>query len=188
MKYIIIFVILVFTCIAINDRVEIKPTFQEHNDYLYKIMKPFRTPHKERIRDRIQYYAYKYNHPVGLFGRLIRKESGFDRLAVSHKDALGLGQVKRCWDREIYYCRDMKFGKYLNGLTNKIEHRQYYFWIGINLEMSARILRKWKDKYGTYPLSLVAYNAGPNSDFFRRCLKNPKKAEKYSYVKEIMNE
>ncbi len=187
MKNIIVSILLIFNVIAIYDTPEIKHITHPDMLYLEEIMKPFKTKHKKRIREQIFYQAHKYGHPVRLLGRLVRAESGFKRTAISHKKARGLGQIKNCWNHLMYYCRDKQFGRYLHE-QKVIDHRPYYYFIGINLEMTARILRKWYDKYGSYELALVAYNTGQNSTFFRKCLKDPSMATRYAYARDIMGE
>lgn len=155
--------------------------------YLNSIMKPYNVYHKNRIRECIIKYAYIYNHPVCIIANICAAESSFRRTAVSIKGAVGIMQIKpHFWERELYYCKDKKFGKYLNGRTNKINHREYFFWIGLNIEVGCRILRQHFDQYGNYKLALIAYNYGDNSKEFRDCLKGKLNPDDFEYVNKIL--
>jgi soluble lytic murein transglycosylase-like protein len=86
--------------------------------------------------------AARHNVPEDLFLRLVQQESGWNTGAVSPKGAIGLAQLMPGtadllgvdpWDPED------------------------------NLEGGARYLRMQYDTFGTWPLALAAYNAGPQA-------------------------
>ncbi len=76
-----------------------------------------------------------------LLAALVRVESNFDPRAVSHAGARGLGQLMPATGREL-------------GVTNPFNPQQ-------NLRASARYLAEQIRAFGTVPLALAAYNAGP---------------------------
>lgn len=180
----LLFIILLFSLFAAGVPKELpKSIIELDREYIEKLIKPFKRKHEKRIIYCIQLFAYTYNHPVPLFARLIKFESGFDRLVISSKGAMSLGQVMSIHKSELKHCRNGTFGEYMRGQKDK-NYRRYFFWIGINLEVSARVLRKYKDKYGTYQLAICRYNLHERS--FKKVLKNPASAIKYSYVRNIL--
>ncbi len=84
--------------------------------------------------------ARTHNIPEDLFLRLVQQESGWNAGAVSPKGAIGLAQL-------------MPGTAQLLGVdpTDPIQ----------NLEGGARYLRQQYNTFGTWPLALAAYNAGP---------------------------
>ncbi|TFL19713.1 lytic transglycosylase domain-containing protein [Jannaschia formosa] len=86
--------------------------------------------------------AQRHGVPEDLFLRLIRRESGWNPNARSHKGALGLAQL-------------MPGTAQLLGV-NPLDPRQ-------NLEGGARYLAQQYRKFGSWRLALAAYNAGPGA-------------------------
>ena len=87
--------------------------------------------------------AARENHvPEALFLRLVARESGWNARAVSEKGAIGLGQLLPETARRLG--------------VNPHDPRQ-------NLRGSARYLRAMFERFGTWPLALAAYNAGPEA-------------------------
>lgn len=78
--------------------------------------------------------------PPALFEALVRAESGFNPKAVSPKGAIGLTQLMPRTAKEL-------------GVdpTDPME----------NLDGGARYLRQQFERFGSWPLALAAYNAGP---------------------------
>lgn len=86
--------------------------------------------------------ARRHGIPEDLFLRLVQQESGFNPRARSHKGALGLAQLMPATAR---YLR-----------VDPHDPQQ-------NLEGGARYLAEQYRKFGTWPLALAAYNAGPGA-------------------------
>ena len=80
--------------------------------------------------------------PEDLFLRLIQQESGFDPAAVSVKGAIGLTQLMPGTARQL-------------GVDPTDP--------GANLKSGARYLAALKARFGTWPLALAGYNAGPEA-------------------------
>jgi len=86
--------------------------------------------------------ARRHGIPEDLFLRLIQQESGWNAGAVSHKGAQGLAQLMP------------GTAQYLG--VNAADPAE-------NLDGGARYLREQYDTFGTWPLALAAYNAGPGA-------------------------
>jgi len=80
--------------------------------------------------------------PTGLFLRLVTQESGWNPQAISAKGAIGLAQLMPQTAREL-----------------GVDPRNP----ADNLAGGARYLRAQFDTFGTWPLALAAYNAGPGA-------------------------
>jgi len=86
--------------------------------------------------------AVRHGIPEDLFLRLVQQESGWNINAVSHKGAIGLAQLMP--DTAAALGVD----------PNDPE---------ANLDGGARYLRMQFNAFGTWPLALAAYNAGPGA-------------------------
>jgi soluble lytic murein transglycosylase-like protein len=86
--------------------------------------------------------ASRHGVPEDLFLRLVQQESGWNPGALSPKGAIGLAQLMP--DTAAYLGVDAT------------DPRQ-------NLEGGARYLREQYNTFGTWPLALAAYNAGPGA-------------------------
>ena len=86
--------------------------------------------------------ARRHGVPEDLFLRLVQQESGWNNAAVSPKGALGLAQL-------------MPETAALLGVDPADPEQ--------NLEGGARYLRMQFNEFGTWPLALAAYNAGPGA-------------------------
>jgi len=106
--------------------------------------------------------ATKHGVPVGLFQRLIAQESGWNASARSVKGALGLAQLMPATARELG--------------VDPLDPKQ-------NLEGGARYLRTQFEAFGSWPLALAAYNAGPGA--VARHGGNPPFSETQNYVQVI---
>jgi len=84
--------------------------------------------------------AIRNGIPEDLFLRLVQQESGWNSGAVSPKGAIGLAQLMP--DTAVHLGVDPADPE-------------------ANLDGGARYLRRQYDTFGTWPLALAAYNAGP---------------------------
>ena len=86
--------------------------------------------------------ATRYGIPPDLFAKVVGVESNWKPQAVSPKGAYGLGQLMPGTAKEL-------------GVdpTDPVQ----------NIDGSARYLKQQYDKFGSWPLALAAYNAGPNN-------------------------
>lgn len=86
--------------------------------------------------------AAQHGVPVGLFQRLVEQESGWNPAAVSSKGALGLAQLMPDTALDLG--------------VDPLDPAQ-------NLDGGARYLRAQFEAFGSWPLALAAYNAGPGA-------------------------
>ncbi|MCC7319765.1 MAG: lytic transglycosylase domain-containing protein [Rubellimicrobium sp.] len=86
--------------------------------------------------------ALRHGVPEDLFLRLVQQESGWNSGAVSPKGAIGLAQL-------------MPETAAILGVDPADPED--------NLDGGARYLRRQFDRFGTWPLALAAYNAGPEA-------------------------
>jgi soluble lytic murein transglycosylase-like protein len=84
--------------------------------------------------------AMRHGVPEDLFLRLVQQESGWNPQAISHKGAIGLAQLMPETASDL-------------GVDPHDPQA--------NLDGGARYLRMQFDTFGTWPLALAAYNAGP---------------------------
>jgi len=101
----------------------------------------------------------------GFLRSVARQESGFHPCAVSSKGAMGLMQLMPSTAREL-------------GVTNPFDPAQ-------SVDAGARLLRKYLDTYGSLPLALGAYNAGPAR--VNEAGEVPKIRETLDYVRNILS-
>ncbi|MDI3542782.1 MAG: hypothetical protein PWP57_385 [Candidatus Atribacteria bacterium] len=92
--------------------------------------------------DLIKEYAQKYQLDYRLAKRVVEVESNFNPNAVSPRGAMGLMQLMP------QTCRDL-------GVQDPFNERE-------NLEGGMRYLRDLLNQFGSLPLALAAYNAGPS--------------------------
>lgn len=107
--------------------------------------------------------AQRYGIPTDIFLRMIGAESSWNQGAVSPKGATGLGQL-------------------MPGTAAKlgVDPTDPYQ----NIEGSARYLAQQYGTFGTWPLALAAYNAGPGA--VRKYGGIPPFAETQAYVPKIL--
>ena len=86
--------------------------------------------------------ALRHGVPADLFLRLVQQESGWNPQAVSHKGAIGLAQLMPGTARDL-----------------GVDPRDP----AANLDGGARYLRMQHQAFGSWPLALAAYNAGPGA-------------------------
>ena len=184
--FLILFFILILTA---SNGIRKLPQSRVDRDreYVNKVLSRYPVAHKRRKSDCILRLSYQYGHPVKVFTDLGARESGFRRCVVSDKNAIGLYQIlSNVHNEKMYQCRRGKFGKWLLRQPKKINHTDYLFWIGINVEMGAMILSNRYRECGRYSVALVGYNYGPNSAEYKECRKNPEKALEYRFVRDIL--
>lgn len=109
--------------------------------------------------------ARRHGVPEDLFLRLVQQESGWNARALSHKGAIGLAQL-------------MPETARLLGVDPHDPTQ--------NLEGGARYLARQFRTFGTWPLALAAYNAGPLA--VQRHAGIPPYAETLNYVRVIWGE
>jgi hypothetical protein len=108
--------------------------------------------------------AEKYNLPRDVFLSMVYQESGFNPEARSNKGAYGLTQLMP--------------GTAADLRADRYDPAQ-------NLEGGARYLRQQIDRFGSLPLALAAYNAGPTR-VARAGNQIPQILETQNYVKKIL--
>ncbi|MDX8352044.1 lytic transglycosylase domain-containing protein [Cognatiyoonia sp. IB215182] len=86
--------------------------------------------------------ATRHGVPADLFLRLVQQESGWNPNAVSSKGALGFAQLMPATARALG--------------VDPLNPEQ-------NLDGGARYLRTQYETFGSWPLALAAYNAGPGA-------------------------
>ena len=107
--------------------------------------------------------AQRYGIPTDIFLRMIGAESAWNQGAVSPKGATGLGQLMPGTAAEL-------------GVDPTDPYQ--------NIEGSARYLAQQYGDFGTWPLALAAYNAGPGA--VRKYGGIPPFAETQAYVPKIL--
>lgn len=108
--------------------------------------------------------AEKYNLPRDVFLSLVYQESKFNPEARSRRGAYGLAQLMP--------------GTAADLRADRYDPAQ-------NLDAGARYLRQQIDRFGSLPLALAAYNAGPNR-VAQAGNQIPRITETQDYVKNIM--
>jgi len=100
-------------------------------------------------KDKIVEIAQLYNFPPTLFSGLIRTESGFDMDVVSSAGAVGLSQLMP--ETAVEQANDIGMG--IPDLNDP----------DINILLGGTYIDWLVDRFYTYPISLMAYNAGPGN-------------------------
>lgn len=113
----------------------------------------------------IQVSGYRYNVDPQLIKAIIKAESGFDCYARSQKGAQGLMQLMPGTARDL-------------NVSNSFDPRA-------NIDGGTRYFRTMLDTFnGNIPLSLAAYNAGPN--LVKRTNQMPQIPETVEYVQRVL--
>lgn len=107
--------------------------------------------------------AKQYDIPTQIFFNLISAESNWDPVVTSHRGAIGLTQLMPRTALELG--------------VNPWNSKQ-------NLEGGARYLREQHDRFGSWPLALAAYNAGPGA--VEKYGDIPPYKETQNYVQKIL--
>jgi len=142
----------------------------------------------ERFTQCIYMYSDKYDLDPLLIARQIYKESRYKHTASNKWGAYGAMQVRvKFWKHVLYRVDGGKLGKYL--LTRaKIDHSRYLKRIGYNIEVGCYIMSHANKKYNNYPLALVSYWTGGNSEIFKRAANDSEYLNGLHYVKDIIND
>jgi hypothetical protein len=113
----------------------------------------------------IKQSGYRYNVDPQLIKAIIKAESGFDCYARSQKGAQGLMQLMPGTARDL-------------NVSNSFDARA-------NIDGGTRYFRTMLDTFnGNIPLSLAAYNAGPN--LVKRTNQMPQIPETVEYVQRVL--
>jgi soluble lytic murein transglycosylase-like protein len=124
---------------------------------------PTSTP---EIKQMISQAAQQNGLDEKLFDSLVAVESGYDPTARSKTGALGLSQLMPKTAEQL-------------GVTNPLDPRQ-------NLQAGAKYLSQLMNQFGSAPLALAAYNAGPNA-VLKAGTQIPPFPETQKYVQRVMS-
>jgi hypothetical protein len=111
--------------------------------------------------------AAQYGVDPDIFTKMLFAESSFDpnaKSVVRGRDYVGYGQLGEAAAQDV-------------GITDRFDPKQ-------NIEGSAKYLKMQLDEFGSYPLALAAYNAGPAR--VRKYNGIPPFAETQAYIEKIM--
>ena len=103
---------------------------------------------RTRIESAVRHASIRYGVESSLIRAVIATESAYDVGAVSHKGAQGLMQLMPGTARQL-------------GVVCPFEPRE-------NIMGGTRYLREMYDRFGSWPLALAGYNAGPRAVERRR--------------------
>src|SRR5436190_14337472 len=112
----------------------------------------------------VKKYSAQYSVDPNLVRSMIRRESGYDPFAESNKGAIGLMQLMPGTAREL-------------GVDDPTDPEQ-------NIRGGTQYLRQQLERFGSVPLALAAYNAGPENVVKHGGI--PPFKETQEYVRNIM--
>lgn len=147
-----------------------KPQGQTGRRNFHRAPSPFKSTASSRSQKELRFTPLirmaerKHKLPEGLLSALIWQESRFNPLAVSPAGAAGLAQLMPATARDL-------------GVTNRHDPHQ-------SIDGGARYLRRMLDQFGSIPLALAAYNAGPNA--VKRVGGIPRNKETPGYVTKVL--
>ena len=117
---------------------------------------------RSRTSEAIRDASIRFGVDPGLVRSVIRHESADDSRVVSHKGAMGLMQLMPATARSL-------------GVSCPFDPRQ-------NVIAGTRYLRRLYDRFGTWPLALAAYHAGPTRVEQRRIPEQTRR-----YVRRVLS-
>lgn len=192
MKYILMIIMASISLIGSSEIEELHYDIPESDwQYCYRLARKY-TDKKtsKRIADVVKRDSFKYRLPGKWIANQIEVEGQFYPRAKSHKDAIGLMQIRWFYyTNKLYKLDNGKLGKHLRRRRRQgkpVYYTRYFKRIGYNIEMGCDIMSDLIKKYDNYGLALIAYVAGESSDRFRACRKNPEMVTNYRYVRRIM--
>jgi soluble lytic murein transglycosylase-like protein len=121
---------------------------------------------RAELQDLTKQIASQHGIPETIFFNQIKQESNFNPRALSRSGAVGLGQLMPATAKELGVADPL----------NPID----------NLNGAARYLKQQYDHFGSWPLALAAYNAGPGN--VRHFNGIPPFAETQHYVATILTQ
>lgn len=147
-----------------------KPQGQTGKRNFHRTPSPFKSSASGRSQKELRFAPLikiaerKHKLPEGLLSALIWQESRFNPSAISPAGAAGLAQLMPATARDL-------------GVTNRHDPHQ-------SIDGGARYLRRMLDQFGSIPLALAAYNAGPNA--VKRVGGIPRNKETPGYVTKVL--
>jgi soluble lytic murein transglycosylase-like protein len=178
MKHCMILLILAMLCTAADTSAGTIYYYKDENGVTHftdiptsPLFRPFMVFKDRYARDRNQILSHVKHHAGrhGIDPQLVRAvievESGFEPEAVSRAGAQGLMQIMPSTGQDL-------------GLSAPFDPES-------NIEAGVRYLRQMIDQFGTVPLALAAYNAGPNA--VKRHGGIPPYAETEHYVQKVLS-
>ena len=147
-----------------------KPQREKSKSNFHKTPSPFKFSTSDRSQKELRFVPLikiaerKHKLPEGLLSALIWQESRFNPSAISPAGAAGLAQLMPATARDL-------------GVTNRHDPHQ-------SIDGGARYLRRMLDQFGSIPLALAAYNAGPNA--VKRVGGIPRNKETPRYVTKVL--
>ena len=147
-----------------------KPQRQTSKKDFYRAPSPFKSSASSRSQKELHFTPLikiaerKHKLPEGLLSALIWQESRFNPRAISPAGAAGLAQLMPATARDL-------------GVTNRHDPHQ-------SIDGGARYLRRMLDQFGSIPLAVAAYNAGPNA--VKRVGGIPRNKETPRYVTKVL--
>ena len=180
----IIFIFVAFLVLNISSDINSNSIYYNKLDMLYGYIDNFVENKYIKLLylHNINKYSLKYNLDHMVIAKQIKAESYFVWWRVSKVNAIGCMQVRtKFWAHLLYKHKELSYA-----IKNSDDYKKYLMRIGYNISCGTFILRHYLNRFGSYPLALVAYCYGPGSDEFKTCKTNYKYLLNNKYVKKIL--